>query len=587
MVCARRKTFWSRRPHGRGPDPHQRAGVHAGPGAARGRSGRGLPGAGSLAVGSREEVGALRGSGTVVADLGGRLVLPGFCDAHLHPRYCTCEAYEADLSRCLSVAACAEAVGRFAAAHPELPVVRGFGWYPTQVHEAGMTASVLDAVVPDRPVSLFDDSQHTQWVNSVTLQRLGLGTGEPGWEGAVVERLADGSPSGVLREAWPWVEAALPQYDAAATAAALRRFQREVAARYGLTLLHEAGLVPGETMLGVYLALEEEGGLTARYCVSLELDPGRPATGAGRGGGGGAGPLHGPAGPRRRRQALRRRRDRVAHRLPEGAVRRPAGRPRRRPCGNPRSSQRSRWPRPRPGSSCTTTPSGTPPSSLSLDAIAAARPEGRRHDARDILTHLQLVDPADYGRMAALGVTAAVQPYWFAKDAAYDAELYRPFLGEWRAARQYPLRSLLRHGVLVAGASDYPVSPPPDPLLAIQRGALRRDPQLPETSSELWPEEAVSVQDLVTAFTINGARANHLEGETGSLDGGQVRRPRGAERGHPAPARRSASTRRRCVSRSSAARPCSRPRSTGASRSGEPRRASRRRVGSGGLRGRR
>ena len=472
------------------------------------------------AVGSREEVGALRGAGTVVADLGGRLVLPGFCDAHLHPRYCTCEAYEVDLSRCLSVAACADAVGRFAAAHPELPVVRGFGWYPTQVHEAGMTASVLDAVVPDRPVSLFDDSQHTQWVNSVTLQRLGLGTGEPGWEGAVVERLADGSPSGVLREAWPWVEAALPQYDAAATAAALRRFQREVAARYGLTLLHEAGLVPGETMLGVYLALEEEGGLTARYCVSLELDPGRPAT-----------ELVEAAveerarctGPLVRAAAVKLFADGVIE-SHTGFLKEPyADRPgdRGAPVWEPAQLAEVSVAAAAAGFQLHYHSIGDAAVSLSLDAIAAARPEGRRHDARDILTHLQLVDPADYGRMAALGVTAAVQPYWFAKDAAYDAELYRPFLGEWRAARQYPLRSLLRHGVLVAGASDYPVSPPPDPLLAIQRGALRRDPQLPETSSELWPEEAVSVQDLVTAFTVDGARANHLEGETGSLTVGK------------------------------------------------------------------
>jgi len=123
--------------------------------------------------------------------------------------------------------------------------------------------------------------------------------------------------------------------------------------------------------------------------------------------------------------------------------------------------------------------------------------------------------------MAALGVTAAVQPYWFAKDAAYDAEIYVPSLGRERAARQYPMRSFWEHGVVVASASDYPVSPPPDPLLAIQRGILRRDPQDPEASSALWPEEAVTVEQMIASFTINGAYANFLEDETGSLEPGK------------------------------------------------------------------
>jgi predicted amidohydrolase YtcJ len=155
--------------------------------------------------------------------------------------------------------------------------------------------------------------------------------------------------------------------------------------------------------------------------------------------------------------------------------------------------------------------------SLALDAIDAAR-GGRDVGARDLVTHVQITDPRDYPRMAALGVTAAVQPYWFTKDPEYYALLHR-LVGD-RADRMYPLRSLLDAGVAVAGASDYPVSPPPDPLLAIQRGVLRRDP-LTGIDGELWPEEAVPLETMVEAFTIAGARANFLEHETGSLEVGK------------------------------------------------------------------
>ena len=158
---------------------------------------------------------------------------------------------------------------------------------------------------------------------------------------------------------------------------------------------------------------------------------------------------------------------------------------------------------------------------LALDSVAAARRRSGAAPSRDIITHLQLMDPIDYDRMAALGVVAATQPYWFAKDADYNRDVYRPFLGERRAAHQYPMRSLFDHGVTVAAASDYPVSPPPDPLLAIQRGVLRRDPMRPETSSLLWPAEAVTVEQMIVAFTINGAYANFLEDETGSLEVGK------------------------------------------------------------------
>jgi predicted amidohydrolase YtcJ len=83
------------------------------------------------------------------------------------------------------------------------------------------------------------------------------------------------------------------------------------------------------------------------------------------------------------------------------------------------------------------------------------------------------------------------------------------------------MRSFWEHGIVVASASDYPVPPPLDPLVAIQRGVMRRDPADPD-EPPLWLEEAVTVEQMVESFTISGAYAMGLEAETGSIEVGKA-----------------------------------------------------------------
>jgi hypothetical protein len=160
-----------------------------------------------------------------------------------------------------------------------------------------------------------------------------------------------------------------------------------------------------------------------------------------------------------------------------------------------------------------------------LDALAllsgAQRAAGRHH-----IAHLQFIDPADLERFAALGVIANFQPLWACKDEQND-QLTVPFVGKERADWQYRIGSLLRLGTRVAFGSDWPVSSA-DPLqelhVAVNRMLSPRlgEPGSVETTVPLLPEEAISVDAALAAFTRNVAYVNHEEDVAGTLEPGKI-----------------------------------------------------------------
>jgi predicted amidohydrolase YtcJ len=156
---------------------------------------------------------------------------------------------------------------------------------------------------------------------------------------------------------------------------------------------------------------------------------------------------------------------------------------------------------------------------IALDALEFAQEKNGTRDARHMITHLQLVAPEDILRFHQLDVIGLPNPYWFKIDEYYHL-LSVPYLGEERAKIQYPMRSFLEAGVRMASASDFPVTVPFDPLIGMEIG-VTRSPLGTITEEILWPEERVSLEAMVASFTINGAYANFLESQTGSLEVGK------------------------------------------------------------------
>jgi len=132
---------------------------------------------------------------------------------------------------------------------------------------------------------------------------------------------------------------------------------------------------------------------------------------------------------------------------------------------------------------------------------------------------LELIDPADIPRFAALGVIPSFQPLWAYADA-YITQLAEPVLGPARSRWLYPIGSMARAGARLSAGSDWSVSSM-NPLEAIQVAMTRRAPG--SIAGPAWiPEETVDLGTMLSAYTIGGAYAAGEESSNGSLEVGKA-----------------------------------------------------------------
>lgn len=472
-----------------------------------------------LYVGTNDAMDRYIGEKTKVTDLGGKLVLPGFIDAHCHPSGAVEQFGAVSLFGMRSVADYQKAVGEFIVAHPGLEAVRGSGWSNTVFDGNGPRKEALDAVVADIPAALSSEDGHSTWVNTKTLELAGVTKDTRDPPGGVIERdPKTGEPSGTLREsAARLVFKVIPDFTADEIALGLEEYQK-MALGFGITTAHEASLDPGGNSLAAYKALERDEKLRMRFRASLFADPGEGIVQVA----GLEAERAKNTGPLFRTGAAKIFVDGVVEGstafLKEPYVHKPGFRG--EPLWTPEALDAVCVALDKAGLQLHFHVIGDAAVAEALDGIAAAAKANGPRDARPLLTHLQLVAPADILRFKALGAVAVPQPFWFMKDDYYT-NLQVPYLGRERADAEYPMESFFKSGVPVASSSDYTVTIPCDPLQAIQIGVTRRAPGTSGADDVLWPEEKATLEQMIASFTIFGAYANFLEKETGSIETGK------------------------------------------------------------------
>ncbi|WP_405865375.1 amidohydrolase [Streptomyces sp. NBC_00005] len=470
-----------------------------------------------------DEVRDLAGPRTQVVDLAGRLLLPGFQDAHVHPVPAGLELTQCDLTGIRTAQETVAAVRAYAAAHPEREWITGGGWSMEAFEGGTPTKELLDAVVPDRPVYLPNRDHHGAWVNSRALELAGIDRDTPDPADGRIERDAAGEPSGTLQEgAMQLVGRLTPPATAADRLAALLHAQRHLHA-LGITAWQDAlvgDFLGMEDPAQAYLAAARDGSLTARVRGALWWDRERGAEQIPELVEKRAALSHG----RFRAGTVKLMLDGVAENGTAALLDPYLDR-----CGCATANRGKSFidsdqlPKyvtelDALGFQCHFHALGDRAVRDALDAIEAARAANGPSDTRPHLAHLQVVHPEDVPRFARLGATANIQPLWAAHEPQMD-ELTIPFLGSQRASWQYPFGGLLRSGAMLAAGSDWPVSSP-DPLQGIHVAVNRVEPGA-DGAPVFLPAERIGLTEALTAYTAGSAYVNHLD-DTGRIQVGAL-----------------------------------------------------------------
>lgn len=466
-------------------------------------------------VGADREIKKLVGKQTQVIDLEGRLVLPGFNDAHIHFLGGALGLTEVDLTGASTVEEMTRRVAEYARQHPNATWITGRGWEYSPFPASLPTKEMLDAVVVNRPVFLRAYDGHSGWANSRALQLAGIGreTKFDGFGEIVCD--ANGDPTGALKEGAQGLVARLIPTPTREQRVQALRAGLKLAASLGITSLQNASGSVEE--LGLYGELLQKGELTVRASVAFSLNP--------------------KTTPEQLQQfAVLKKQYASNPLLRAGAVKfvldgviESHTAAMLEPYSNATTTSGSlSWPAEtyqervaqadKLGLQIYTHAIGDRAVRVALDAYENAYRVNQLKDRRFRIEHIETVAATDIPRFAKLGVLASMEPIH-----AYPStvEVWSRAIGTERTQRGFAWAALQRSGARLVFSSDWPASISVDPLRGIHNAVNRRtiDGQPPQG----WlPEHRVSLAAALRAYTAEGAYASFTEREKGTIAPGKL-----------------------------------------------------------------
>jgi len=452
-----------------------------------------------------------------VIDLDGGFLMPSFIDGHAHPIFAGREARGPKVNNLQSVDAIKDEVARYARDNPKESWIIGGAYEAAIVPGGDFDAHWLDEVVSDRPVVLHAVDHHTIWVNSRALEIAGISVDTKNPDGGTIARRHDGYPKGTLREpiAFDLILKHAPADSVESDLLAIKYASAELISA-GITTATECWVEP--PMAEAYLAAAKSGVLNIDMHLAFLVTP---------------------QNWQEQISYIQELRAEIS-KLPEpnylrantikflsdGALSSGTAALSQPYLDNPESKGLLIWD---DDNLLDATASfdmlefqlhihaiGDAAINQSLNTIEAVMRINPRWDRRPVIVHAQLIAPEDLLRFSKLGVIANFQPLWTYLDPM-NSELIEPRIGAGRNNRQYQLRTLLDLGAKISFGSDWPVTSH-KPLDAIFIPVQRK---IPGSTDEPWNiNEAITLEESLTAYTANAAYQLFSEDEIGKLEPG-------------------------------------------------------------------
>jgi len=470
-----------------------------------------------VAAGDRKSIEAMRGPATKVIDADQHMVLPGFTDCHIHFMDGSLGLTRVDLNDSKTIEEIQKRVKAYADAHPNEPWIQGMGWtYPTFGGSALPNKKILDEVVPDRPVYLVAFDGHSSWANSKALAMAGIDRNTADPPNGKIVRDEKGEATGALKEAaGDLVAAKVPKPTRAERLEALRKGIHE-ANKAGLVRVHSAG--QDFEYLDLYNELRKNGELTLRFYVAYFLDP----------------PGLTPESIALIESARRQYNDDWisgggVKTMLDGVVEAHTAAMLEPYSDDPTLSGKLFWD---PGKYKETIADldargfqifthaiGDQAVRLALDAYQNAATVNHTKDRRPRIEHIETISAQDIDRFGKLGVIASMQPLHSYPDED-TLEIWARNIGPERAKRAWVWHSIEDTGGALAFGSDWPVVTL-NPWRGVQTALTRQtDEGKPEYG--FVPQQRLSLDDTLRAYTIGAAFAGHREKTEGSIETGKL-----------------------------------------------------------------